>query len=67
MALNYTNPIEIRHPEQQCHVQTYASNNIVMFLYHSHNTNLDNSFFNYSYVENYIKLFRALFPILFYP
>lgn len=38
MALNYTNPIEIRHPEQ--HVQTCVSNNVIMFSYYNYSTNV---------------------------
>jgi len=63
MALNYTNPIEIRHPDSATckFMQAITS---IMFSYHSRSTNLDNSFLNYNYIENYILL--KLFHVLLY-
>jgi len=63
MALNYTSPIEICHPDSATCKLMPAIMSIV-FSYHS--TNLDNFFFNYNYnyVENYILL--KLFHVVLY-
>lgn len=48
-ALNYTNPIEIRHPDSATS-KLMPANTSVVFSYCSHNMNLDDSFLNYNYI-----------------